>query len=74
MRIEQVVFEGNDLTLAPFGINRKFLGSCPVGDMEVFVGHHGASTIIAAFADNVNFGDVKSIGIADDSADIEVVS
>ena len=44
-----------------------------MGDVKVFVGDHGAATVVFAFADNVDLGDVEGVGVADDGADIEIV-
>lgn len=42
-------------------------------DFKIFIGAHGAATIVFFLADNVDFADVERIGGAHDGADIEIM-
>ncbi len=44
-----------------------------VKDFEIFVGAHGAASIVFFPADNVDFADVKRVGSTDDGANIKIV-
>ena len=42
-------------------------------DFEVFVGTHGATTVVFFLADDVDFCHVEGVGGADDGADVKIV-
>lgn len=42
-------------------------------NFKIFVGAHGAATVVFLFTDDVNFTDVKRISCTDNGTDVEVV-
>ena len=42
-------------------------------NFKIFVGAHGAATVVFLFTDDVDFTDVKRISSTDDGTDVEVV-
>ena len=68
-----IILDGDEGLLASLGVGNKGCSSWPMGDMEIFVGNHGAAAVVFAFADDVDPADIEGVGVADDGANIEIM-